>query len=163
MIASARVRTYEDRFLEMLPQIQDQAHFAFRDKPASRRKDLIAEAIANGWVACVRLVERGLIDVIYPTPLVQFAIRQVRDGRRVGTSLNANDVSSEYAQRRLGFRLEALEKYNQRNEVYRRGLDRDPNHMCFGLASIRVAAPDAPRGVGRRESRQRSGRRVGSA
>ena len=50
---------------------------------ARQRQELLAETIANCWVALVRLLDRGLEDVIYPTPLVQYAIRQVRDGRRV--------------------------------------------------------------------------------
>ena len=85
---------HEDRFLEMLPQIRTQARFAFRDEPRSRRQELISEVIANCWAAFVRLVERGRIDIVYPTPLAQFAIRQVRVGRKVGGKLNVRDVSS---------------------------------------------------------------------
>ena len=142
MIASARVRTYEDRFLEMLPQIRHQARFAFRDEPSSRRQELIAESIANCWVAYVRLVERGLLNVIYPTPLVQFAIRQVRDGRRVGSKLNANDVSSEYAQHRRGFRLEALEKYNQRRDEWKEVLVEDKHAGPADTAASRLDFAD---------------------
>ena len=83
----------------MLPQIRAQARYAFRKELPARRQELIAEVIANCWIAFVRLLDRGLEDVIYPTPLAQYAIRQTRDGRKVGGRLNVRDVSSEYAQR----------------------------------------------------------------
>ncbi len=66
MIAHAgTIDSHEDRFLEMLPQLHQQARFAFRDEPASRRQELVAETIANCWVAFVRLVQRGLFDIVY--------------------------------------------------------------------------------------------------
>ena len=76
MIAFATPRTksssaeqWQTKFLELLPAIDNQARVAFRGEPAERRQDLIAEVIANCWVAFVRLMERGLEDMVYPTPL----------------------------------------------------------------------------------------------
>lgn len=117
MIALARkqnAKSLQDRFTELLPTIHDQLRFAFRQEPPERKDDMIAEAIANCWVAFVKLVERGLDDAIYATPLAQFAIRQVYDGRKVGGTLNQNDVSSEYAQRKKKFTVERLDRYNKR-------------------------------------------------
>jgi len=57
-------RTREERFLEMLPQIRAQARYAFRKELPARRQELIAEVIANCWIAFVRLLDRGLEDVI---------------------------------------------------------------------------------------------------
>ena len=126
MIASARtIRTREERFLKMLPQLQAQARFAFRQQPPDRRQELIAETLALCWVAFVRLLERGREDMIYPTPLVQFAIRQARDGRRVGSRLNVCDVSSAYAQRRKGFRLQRLDQHDQLSNEWREVLVED--------------------------------------
>ena len=51
-------------------------------------------------------------DIAYATPLAKFAIRQYRDGRRLGSKLNVRDVSSEYAQRIKGICLERLDKYD---------------------------------------------------
>jgi hypothetical protein len=70
------------------------------------REDLIAEAIANAYVAFARLVERGLTRLIYPTALAKFAVGQVRDGRRIGCRRSARDVMSEYAQARRTFVVE---------------------------------------------------------
>ena len=143
MIAHAgTIDSHEDRFLEMLPQLHQQARFAFRDEPASRRQELVAETIANCWVAFVRLVQRGLFDIVYPTPLVQYAIRQVRDGRCVGSKLNSKDVSSTYAQRRRGFCLEALDEYNQRQHEWNEVLVEDKHAGPAETAASRIDFAD---------------------
>jgi hypothetical protein len=99
-------------FEELLPSITKQARIAFRDKPRSEREELIAEVVANCFVAYVRLVQRGLGHVIYATPLATYAIKQVHAGRRVGTKLNVRDVSSPYCQQRKGVRMTRLDHYD---------------------------------------------------
>src|SRR5205823_4640860 len=47
-----------------------------------------------------RLVARGKAALAYPTVLAKFAIRQVREGRRLGSATNVKDVLSPYAQHR---------------------------------------------------------------
>ena len=89
-----------ETLMTLLPAIQEQPRFAFRKEGPDRRQELTAEVVANCWAAFVRLVQRGLLEVVYPTPLAQYAIKQVRDGRRVGAKLNVRDVSSEYCQAR---------------------------------------------------------------
>ena len=84
----------EAKFLSLLPAIVQQARYACQTKDPERRQEFIAEVVANCWAAFVRLVERGLIAAVYPTPLAQYAIKQVRDGRRVGAKMNVRDVSS---------------------------------------------------------------------
>ncbi len=51
--------------------------------------------IATAYVAFVRLVEQGKQDLAYATPLANFAIRSVLDGRRAGMSMRRNDVMFE--------------------------------------------------------------------
>jgi len=122
MIATARrlrARTLQARFLELLPHILAQAQVAFRKEKPERREELIAEVQANCFAAFVRLMNRGLDDVIYPTPLAQYAIRQVRSGRKVGSSLNVNDVSSDYAQRAKGIVVESLDRYDQHKDEWK--------------------------------------------
>ena len=48
-------------------------------------------------------VARGKAALAYPTVLAKFAIRQVREGRRVGSKRNVLDVMSSFGQRRKGF------------------------------------------------------------
>jgi hypothetical protein len=131
-----------DRFLSMLPQIEEQARFAFRDERCDRRQDLITEVVDNAFVAFVRLVERGLEDIAYPTPLAQYAICQVRDGRKVGCRLNSHDVMSEYAQRRKGFRVETLDKFNQRKREWKDILVEDKHAGPADTAAARIDITD---------------------
>jgi hypothetical protein len=137
-VASARAA----KFLDLLPQIREQARFAFRGEGRERREELIAETIANCWVALVRLAERGLIDVVYATPLTQYAIKQVRDGRRVGCRLNVRDVSSEYAQQSKRFTVERLDRYDAEEGEWREVLIEDRKAGPADTAAARMDIAD---------------------
>jgi hypothetical protein len=139
MIARAqRISTHQDRFLEMLPQIRLQARHAFRNQLPSRRQELIGEVVANCWVAYIRLIERGLHDVIYPSPLARFAVKQVRDGRRVGTRLNVLDVSSKHCQRAKGFKMERLDVLNDSGNAWREIVVEDKRSGPDLIAATRI-------------------------
>jgi hypothetical protein len=99
-------------FEELLPSITKQASVAFRDSPPCEREEQVAETIANCFVAYVRLLERGLGNVIFASPLTAYAIKQVRAGRRVGSALNIKDISSTYCQHRKGVRMNRLDHYD---------------------------------------------------
>ena len=75
--------------------------------------------------AYIRLVRRGKHDLAYPTPLAQFAIRQVRDGRRVGGRLKATDILSPCASRLHGFRVERLDQRDPQTGVWNEQLVED--------------------------------------
>jgi hypothetical protein len=96
-------------FLAMLPAIRHSAQVAFRKLPPELRLDLIAEVVANSYVAFARLVERGHADRASASPLARYAIAQVRVGRRVGNHLRIRDVLSQYAQFRKQFVVERLD------------------------------------------------------
>ncbi len=98
-------------------------------------------------------MERGPEDAIYPTPLVQYAIKQVRDGRKVGSKLNVNDVSSEYAQRSKGFMLESLVRYNQRKEEWKEVLVEDRHAGPAETAASRIDFSEWLRSLPRRSRR----------
>jgi hypothetical protein len=82
----------QQRFLAMLPRIRRQAEVAFRRQPSEIRDELTQEVVAGAYAMFVRLMERGKGEVAYATPLAQFAIRQVRAGRRVGCRQNVHDI-----------------------------------------------------------------------
>ena len=124
--------------MDMLPTIYDQVRLAFRRELPERRNELIAEAIANCWVSFVKLVERGLQAVIYATPLAQFAIRQVYSGRKVGGTLNKNDITSEYAQRMTQIRVERLTRYNKRKSMWLEMLVEDRKAGPAETAAARI-------------------------
>src|SRR5436190_12271541 len=106
--SKASCSTAEPDFLEMLPTIRRAASYAFRHLRRAVREDLLAEVIANAFAAFRRLVERGKAALAFPTVLAEFAIRQVREGRRVGSKRNVRDVLSPYAQHRKGFSVQPL-------------------------------------------------------
>jgi hypothetical protein len=106
----------EPDFLEMLPTIRRAASYAFRRVRRAVREDLVAEAVGNAYAAFRRLVERGKAALAYASVLAKFAIKQVREGRRIGTKRNVLDVMSSYAQRRKGFLVIPLPKGTERSE-----------------------------------------------
>lgn len=97
-------------FMAILPRVREHLRFAFRRMPPDERAEAMAETIANVAVAFAALHARGRASAAFTTPLCDYAIRHYYAGRRVGTSLNVNDVSSPYAQRRRGFRLRSLDR-----------------------------------------------------
>lgn len=117
--------TTNDKFLTMLPAIQQQARLAFRARDPETREELTAEVVANSFCAYQRLVERGKQDVAHPTPLSKFAIRQICAGRRVGTKLNINDVSSPYARALRGIVVERLDKFDPEDAEWREAVVED--------------------------------------
>ncbi len=129
---------HQQRFLQLLPQIEQQARVAFRGLGSEQRQELIAEVIANAYVAFARLVQRGIEDSIYATPLAQFAIRQVRTGRRVGGKLNVKDVTSVHCQRRKGVQVESLTRYNQRKEQWQELVVEDRTAGPADVAATRI-------------------------
>jgi hypothetical protein len=130
------------KFLSLLPQIQEQARFAFRREGGEQREELIAEVVANCWAAFVRLVDRGLMEVAQATPLTQFAIKQVRDGRRVGAKLNVHDVSSGYAQRTKHFKVERLDHFDEQEGTWREVLIEDRHAGPSETAAARIDITD---------------------
>ena len=79
--------TYES-FQAMLPQIRRQASIKLRHLRTEAREEFVAEVVARA-LRFARLVEQGRPETARPTPLVIYAIRQVRAGRRVGCRQNS--------------------------------------------------------------------------
>jgi hypothetical protein len=98
----------EARFLEMLPSIRGVACFAFRRLRHAVREELIAEVVANAFCAFQGLVARGHAELAYASVLAWFAVRQIREGRRVGSKLNHNDLTSPYGQRQRNVSVQSL-------------------------------------------------------
>ena len=137
MIAFAHDRTENanDRFIEMLPKIRNQAFLAFRSRDPETRAELIQEAVANAFVAYDRLVKLGKPDIAYPSPLAGYAIRQVISGRRVGTKLNQRDVMSP-ANRRVT--VEQLHRYDHGDGAWKEVLVEDKHAGPAETAAARL-------------------------
>jgi len=98
----------EPDFLEMLPTIRRVASYAFRHLRRSVREDLLAEVVANAFAAFRRLIDRGRAALIFPTVLARYAIKQVREGRRLGSRTNIRDVLSPCAKQQERLVVEPL-------------------------------------------------------
>ena len=100
---------WQIRFLEMLPAIRRHAQYCFRKLPPEIQDELIQESIANCFVACGRLAQRRKLAAAYPSPLVRFAVAQIRAGRRVGGQLNVHDILSPPARRAHRLTIERID------------------------------------------------------
>jgi len=129
-------------FLSLLPAIVEQARFAFRHRRLEEREEFVAEVVANCWVAFTRLVERRLTEIIYATPLAQYAIKQVRDGRRVGCKSNVRDVSTEYAQRAKRFTVGRLDHFDANKGEWRQLVVEDRHAGPAETAAARIDIGD---------------------
>ena len=106
----------DPEFLPMLPAIRRAASFAFRHVRRVLREDLIAEVIANAFAAFRRLVARGKAALAYPTVLAKFAVRQVCEGRRLGSRTSGRDILSPSAQRRFGFSVQPFSQFSSERQ-----------------------------------------------
>lgn len=96
-------------FLDLLPRLQTHAAIAFRHIPCpAARADCIAETLALAWRWLGRLQRRGKAVSQFPMVFIILAARAVRCGRRLVRQESARDVLSPTAQRRHGFRVQAL-------------------------------------------------------
>ena len=137
-----RTETVHEKFLAMLPRIRQQAVFAFRGLRAEAREELTQEVIANAFCAFVQLVCKGKEDSTYPTPLAQFAIRQVRAGRRVGGRLNVHDIMSPHARCAHRLTIERLDRCDEQTGDWNQLLieDRQAGPAETAAARIDLAA-----------------------
>jgi hypothetical protein len=108
-----RTAAWHAGFLAMLPVIRCQLRVAFRGLDPDARAEAVQEGICNAMTAYLRLYERGKLDQAYPTPLAQYAIRQIREDRKVGGRLNIRDVSSPYCQRLKHVGLQRLDQWDK--------------------------------------------------
>lgn len=97
-------------FLALLPQVHDRLRFAFRKLPPEERLEATCEAIASIAISFARLYEQGKSAVAYASTLAEYAVRHYFAGRRVGSRLNADDITSPYAQRQRGYRVRSLDR-----------------------------------------------------
>ena len=81
--ASSRRRN--DKFLQLLPAIREQAEYAFRGLPVDAREELIQEVVAQAYALFVRLARGANWLSSLPTPLAQ--IRDQEGPRRPATRL----------------------------------------------------------------------------
>ncbi|OAI40712.1 hypothetical protein AYO40_04460 [Planctomycetaceae bacterium SCGC AG-212-D15] len=98
----------QESFLKIVPKIEKHAKIHFDDRCPGKREDRIAETIALAWKWFKRMAERGKDATEFPSALASFAVRAVKNGRRVAAMQKTKDVLSERAQRLHGFTVSKL-------------------------------------------------------
>jgi hypothetical protein len=129
---------WNDRFLQLLPAIQDQAEFAFRRVPSDAREELVQETVATAYGLFVTLCHRGRAALAYPTPLTKFAVRHVREGRRIGSRCNSRDILSPHASGAKRIKIERLVRFDQRKDEWREVLLEDRTAGPDKIAATRI-------------------------
>ena len=125
------VDSSQNAFLMILPRIQSQAWNAFQGLSFDLRQELQSEVVAHCWKSFTKLFELGRHEDVPVMTLARFSIRAVRSGRRIGSSLNINDVTSHYCQYRLGIRSAAF-----------CWIDQNGNNWAESLIADERARPD---------------------
>jgi RNA polymerase sigma factor (sigma-70 family) len=146
-------RTWQAAFSAILPTIRSYAQHAFRYLSAAEREEAVQEAIANACVAYARLVQQGRSERAFPTVLARFAIAQVRDGRKVGTSINTRDVMSKRAQQRLKFMVERIDRFEHGGEQWAEAVVPDSRTPIADQVWFRIDFPEWLRRLSRRDRR----------
>jgi hypothetical protein len=126
------------KFLAMLPTIRRQAAYYLRRLPTEKRADAIQEVVANTFVSYVHLIERGKADLAFAGPLARYAARQYRHGRRVGSSMNCNDVTSDYCRQKKGLSLEQLDRIDESTGEWEELVVEDQHTGPADVAATRI-------------------------
>jgi hypothetical protein len=96
-------------FLSILPKIQDTVWSHLRRVPClDRRRDLLCEAVALGWVWHLSLARKGRSPTEFVVTFARLAARAVLSGRRLCGVERARDVLSPVCQRHRGFTVSPL-------------------------------------------------------
>jgi hypothetical protein len=128
----------QNAFLMILPRIQKQAWNAFQGLSFDLKQELQSEVVGHCWKSFVKLFELRRHEDVPPMTLARFAIRAVRSCRRVGASLNINDVTSHYCQNRLDIRLKLLYKTDLNGDKWPESLIADQRARPDQLVMARI-------------------------
>jgi hypothetical protein len=125
----------------MVPIIATHARVSFRHLDPENRAEHVAEVVANAFCAFARLAQLGKLSIVYPSVLARYGVAQTKEGRKVGSSLNVHDVSSEYCQRMKRITVERLDRFDRDEEVWQEVLVEDRHANPADLAASRIDFP----------------------
>lgn len=87
------------------------------------------------------MAEQGRTEAATWSSLAKFAVKQVREGRRVGSSLNIKVISSEYCQQRKGVSVRELHDWDEQDQKWQEMLVEDKTATPADLAASRIDFP----------------------
>jgi len=103
---------------------------------------MVAEVVANSFLAFCRLIERDKAELAYPTVLATYGVKQVLSGRRVGNRLNVKDASSPYCQQRKGVRMQPMRRFDPVQGKWREIVVEDGRATPADVAATRIDFAD---------------------
>lgn len=130
-------KTDETQFLNLLPHVERTARVLCQRLDPEAREDAVAEVVANAFLSYTRLKDQGRAEIATAGSLARFGVRQYFAGRRVGSRLNSHDLLSPYARRQNHFRVERLDRQDERGG-WREILVEDRNATPADLAASRI-------------------------
>ena len=98
-------------------------------------------AVCSRCQAYARLVELGKAENATAGTLAQYAAKQVKSGRRVGTPLNCRDVGSLHCQLKHGVRVDSLSLWDDADQQWQDILVEDATYTPAGPAASRLDYP----------------------
>jgi hypothetical protein len=152
-------------FLDLIPIVERQVRFAFRDRSAADREEAAAEAVAAAYASYVRLSARGKDPVRdFPCALAAYAVLHVKAGRLMGSKNGTTDALSPLAQRKRGFRVEPLHMSGgiardylhsttdrRRHDEFEEQLRDNTRSAVPDQVAFRIGFPEFLAGLGRRD------------
>jgi hypothetical protein len=126
------------KFLAMLPRIRRQAAYHLRHLSTEERAEGVQEVVAGAYVSYVRLTERGKSDLAYAGPLARYGASQYLSGRRVGSRMNAHDLTSELCRKKNGVKVERLDRFDERIGDWQELVVEDRNCTPADVAATRL-------------------------
>src|SRR5205085_2152920 len=139
-------------FIRVLPQIERQLAYAFRDLDEEAQEEAVQEGVVNCCVAYERLVRQGRIEFAFPSALGRFAIKRIKGGRMIGTRRNVWDPLSRYCQLQKGCKVEQLGKLSRQHGEWIQVMVEDRRTPVPDQAAFRI---DVPRWLARLAIRTR--------
>lgn len=135
---ASRQVTWQEQFVEMLPEIQRLLKIAFRNIPREGRADACEEGLFHCLSSYFQLHEQGRAEAATASSLVWFAMLQVRRGRVAGCQLNRREVMSRYAQIGHGFKVVPLQNHNPDDDTWVNDIVESRNASVLDPIAIRI-------------------------
>ena len=145
--------TWQERFLEMLPELQRLLKVAFRNIPSEGRTDACEEGLFHCIWSYFQLYEQGRAEAATASSLVWYAMLQVRRGRVAGCRLNGREVMSRYAQIGHGFKVVPLQNHDPDDDTWVNDVVESRNASVLDQIAIRMDFRSWLESLGRRSRR----------
>jgi len=104
--------TWQQRFVEILPEIEQRLRHAFRRLNPESRDDAVEEGLVHCLLAFRRLHDQNRAESAFPSTLVHFAALHVRKGRQAACRMNSREPLSRYAQMKKDICVEPLQRFS---------------------------------------------------